>query len=77
MNMQFACSLHSPSDRVLEIGFGHGRTIERLAGVVTDGRVCGIDVSDEMLNLAVRRNRLAITEGRIELRKSRLRLDSI
>ena len=59
-----------PSDRVLEIGFGHGRTIEQLAGVVTDGRVCGIDVSDEMLNLAVRRNRLAITEGRIELRKA-------
>jgi ubiquinone/menaquinone biosynthesis C-methylase UbiE len=59
----------SPSDRVLEVGFGHGRTIERLAGVVNNGRVCGIDASELMLNMAVRRNRRAIAEGRVELRK--------
>jgi SAM-dependent methyltransferase len=59
----------SPSDRVLEVGFGHGRTIERLARVVNNGRVCGIDVSESMLNMAVRRNLRAITEGRVELRK--------
>jgi Phosphorylase superfamily len=38
----------SPFDRVLEVGFGHGRTIERLASVVQYGRVCGIDVSDSI-----------------------------
>ena len=59
----------SPSDLVLEVGFGHGRTIERLASVVNTGRVCGIDVSESMLNMAVRRNRRAIAEGRVELRK--------
>ncbi len=59
----------SPFDRVLEVGFGHGRTIERLAGVVKNGRVCGIDASELMLNMAVRRNRRAIAEGRVELRK--------
>jgi ubiquinone/menaquinone biosynthesis C-methylase UbiE len=59
----------SPSDRVLEIGFGHGRTIERLANVVSKGRVCGIDVSESMLNMATRRNRRAIAEGRVELRR--------
>jgi len=59
----------SPFDRVLEVGFGHGRTIERLASVVDYGRVCGIDVSESMLNMAVRRNRHAIAEGRVDLRK--------
>jgi ubiquinone/menaquinone biosynthesis C-methylase UbiE len=59
----------SPSDRVLEIGFGHGRTIERLAKAVSHGRVCGVDVSESMLNMATRRNRRAIAEGRVELRK--------
>jgi ubiquinone/menaquinone biosynthesis C-methylase UbiE len=57
----------SPSDRVLEVGFGHGRTIERLAGVVNNGRVYGIDASELMLKMAVRRNRRAIAEGRVEL----------
>jgi ubiquinone/menaquinone biosynthesis C-methylase UbiE len=59
----------SPSDRVLEIGFGHGRTIERLAKAVNDGCVCGVDVSESMLNMAIGRNRRAIAEGRVELRK--------
>jgi ubiquinone/menaquinone biosynthesis C-methylase UbiE len=58
----------SSSDRVLEIGFGHGRTIQRLASVVNKGRVCGIDPSESMLNMAVRRNRRAIVEGRVKLR---------
>ena len=53
---------------MLEIGFGHGRTIERLARAVPQGRVCGLDVSREMLDMAVRRNRRAVSEGRIELR---------
>jgi ubiquinone/menaquinone biosynthesis C-methylase UbiE len=59
----------APSDWVLEIGFGHGRTIERLAKTVNRGRVCGVDVSESMLNVAIRRNRRAIDEGRMELRR--------
>jgi ubiquinone/menaquinone biosynthesis C-methylase UbiE len=59
----------SSFDRVLEIGSGHGRTIERVASVVHSGCVCGVDVSESMLNMAVRRNRRAIAEGRVELRK--------
>ena len=60
----------TPSDWVLEIGFGHGRTIERLASAVPQGRVCGLDVSRAMLGMAVRRNRRAVAEGRVELRMS-------
>jgi ubiquinone/menaquinone biosynthesis C-methylase UbiE len=58
----------SRSDRVLEIGFGHGRTIERLAFAVGDGRVCGVDVSEAMLAMARNRNRRGVAEGRIDLR---------
>ena len=36
------------SDRVLEIGFGHGRTVELMAASVPDGHVAGIDVSESM-----------------------------
>ena len=59
----------SPFDRVLEVGFGRGRTIERLAGVVRNGRICGVDASELMVNMAVRRNHHAVAEGRVELRK--------
>jgi SAM-dependent methyltransferase len=58
----------SPTDRVLEIGFGHGRTVERIASFVTDGRVCGLDVSEAMLEMAVRRNRRGVAAGRVDLR---------
>jgi ubiquinone/menaquinone biosynthesis C-methylase UbiE len=60
----------SPSDWVVEIGFGHGRTIEHLAKGVPQGRVCGLDVSRAMLDMAVRRNRRAVAEGRVDLRMS-------
>jgi ubiquinone/menaquinone biosynthesis C-methylase UbiE len=58
----------SPTDWVLEVGFGHGRTIERIASIITSGRVCGLDVSEAMLDMAVRRNGRGIAAGRVDLR---------
>jgi ubiquinone/menaquinone biosynthesis C-methylase UbiE len=58
----------TPSDRVLEVGFGHGRTIERIATIVTDGHVSGIDSSETMTRAATRHNRRAIASGRVDLR---------
>jgi SAM-dependent methyltransferase len=55
------------TDHVLEIGFGHGATIERLSRIVDEGVVAGIDVSDTMLRLASRRNCAAIARGRVQL----------
>src|SRR5688500_20355062 len=40
------------TDRILEVGFGHGATIERLSRIVDEGVVAGIDVSEAMLRLA-------------------------
>jgi ubiquinone/menaquinone biosynthesis C-methylase UbiE len=42
----------APHDSVLEVGCGEGWLARRLAGICTAGGVVGIDVSDEMINLA-------------------------
>lgn len=57
-----------PADRLLEIGFGHGKTIHRAAARLSEGAVTGIDVSETMLRVASRANRDAIREGRVELK---------
>ena len=59
----------APGDRVLEIGFGHGRTIAWLAQRATQGLVAGVDPSDTMLRQASARNRRAITAGRVRLER--------
>jgi ubiquinone/menaquinone biosynthesis C-methylase UbiE len=41
-----------PSDRVLDLGCGTGWASRRMARVVTDGEVVGLDVADEMLRRA-------------------------
>jgi ubiquinone/menaquinone biosynthesis C-methylase UbiE len=58
-----------PHDRVLEIGFGPGVGIELLSGVVSSGRVAGLDVSEEMVEQARLRNVEAIQRGKVELRR--------
>lgn len=55
-----------PDDRVLEIGFGPGTAI-RLAALRA-AHVSGIDVSGEMVQQALRRNRSAVRAGRVDLR---------
>ena len=56
-----------PADRVLEVGFGHGRTIERAASMVPQGLVAGIDTSEEMVQMATRRCRHLIDQNRVRL----------
>lgn len=57
-----------PGDRVLEIGFGPGTEIQRVAQLAKRGFVAGIDPSEVMLRQASRRNHAYIREGRVELR---------
>ncbi len=54
-----------PGDRVLEIGFGHGRTIEHAAASVPLGFIAGIDRSEEMGRMAARRCRHLLRNGRV------------
>jgi ubiquinone/menaquinone biosynthesis C-methylase UbiE len=56
-----------PSDRVLEVGFGHGRTIERIATALGTGFIAGIDLSEEMARMAERRCRRLTRRGKVVL----------
>jgi ubiquinone/menaquinone biosynthesis C-methylase UbiE len=47
----------TPTENVLDVGCGSGWLSRRIAGVVTAGRVVGMDISDEMIRIA-RRNSL-------------------
>jgi ubiquinone/menaquinone biosynthesis C-methylase UbiE len=53
----------------LEIGFGSGADIRRVAERVSVGLVAGIDHSEMMLRQAMRRNAPAIRSQRVELRQ--------
>src|SRR4029434_7121391 len=55
------------ADRVLEIGFGHGQTIERAAEGVPHGSVAGVDHSEAMLHVARRRCAALIASRRVQL----------
>lgn len=57
------------ADHVLEIGFGPGLAIERVARLAPKGHVVGIDHSPLMVELAGRRNRSAIEAGIVELKR--------
>ena len=59
-----------PTDRVLEVGFGNGASIEHLTRLANRGHVAGAEVSETMLDVASRRNAAAIADGRVELRQA-------
>jgi len=56
-----------PTDRVLEIGYGPGLALAKVAERVTAGRIVGLDHSDAMRAMARARNRTAVETGRLEL----------
>lgn len=55
-------------DRVLEVGFGHGRTLQRVAAVAPGAELAGIDVSTEACAIAARSAADLVGQGRLELR---------
>jgi SAM-dependent methyltransferase len=57
-----------PADRVLEIGFGPGKTLELLARRAGDGFVAGIDLSAVMVRQAAWHNQELIRAGRVEVK---------
>ncbi len=57
-----------PSDiDALDIGCGGGKTVKRLAGITTNGKVVGIDYSPDAVEVATKKNRALIDEGRVEI----------
>ena len=57
----------TPTDQVLEIGFGAGRALELLTAQVTQGHIMGVDLSRTMVRAARHRNAQAVNTGQIEL----------
>ncbi len=55
-------------DRVLEIGFGGGYLLGRMAAVVKQGFISGVDISDAMVAVCERRYQSLVRSGRLELR---------
>ncbi|MGD8781372.1 MAG: class I SAM-dependent methyltransferase [Ignavibacteria bacterium] len=56
-----------PDDRILEVGFGPGLSIELLTKQIDSGFIAGIDHSDEMVKYANRKNSQKIKEGKVKL----------
>lgn len=57
-----------PGDRVLDVGCGPGLAVAYAAA--KDSRVVGVDASRTMVRHADRRNRAAIRQGRVEIRRA-------
>lgn len=57
-------------DRILEIGSGTGKFLRETAQLLDTGCIEGIDFSSTMVEMAKRRNRKFIEEGRVSIRQS-------
>lgn len=56
-----------PTDNVIDIGCGHGRSLGELAARVPRGRVAGVDPSQLMADMAVERNRAWVKAYRVDV----------
>jgi SAM-dependent methyltransferase len=56
-------------DTILDVGCGGGRTVSKLAAIATDGKVYGIDYSEESVAASKRSNARGIDIGRVEIRQ--------
>jgi ubiquinone/menaquinone biosynthesis C-methylase UbiE len=55
-------------DTILDVGCGGGRTVHKLADIATEGKVYGIDFSEESVRVSRRTNTRWIKLGRVEIR---------
>lgn len=68
MNAWVASALEvSPSDRVLEVGFGCGYLVQAVAAGLRRGVITGVDASEAMLDQARARNTAGVRDGRVHL----------
>jgi SAM-dependent methyltransferase len=57
----------APTDQVLDFGCGSGTGVREAAKLAVSGHVTGLDVSETVLGLARRRNRVAVRADRVRL----------
>lgn len=59
-----------PVDRVIEVGFGSGRDLQRVAGIASEGLTAGVDHSEVMVRMARTKSMDAILGGRADIRQA-------
>ena len=59
-----------PQFTVLDIGCGGGRTVGKLAALATQGKVHGVDYSEESVRVSRKTNIAFIAAGRVEIRQA-------
>jgi SAM-dependent methyltransferase len=57
-------------DTILDIGCGGGGTVHKLAKIATNGKVYGIDFSDESVMVSRMTNKQFVQMGRVEIQQS-------
>jgi SAM-dependent methyltransferase len=57
----------TPDDHVLEVGFGGGELMVRMASVITSGKIAGADFSNDVVDICTKRFRRLIKAGRVDL----------
>ena len=55
------------ADTILDVGCGGGGTVRKLARVLEEGRVYGIDYSEESVSISTRTNWKLVQEGRVTI----------
>lgn len=58
------------TDRVLDVGTGHGRSLGAISKLANKGVTVGVDTSDVMLSLATKRNKALIRRGLVRVEKA-------
>ena len=56
-----------PNDRIIEIGFGTGNLIKKMAQHINKGFIEGVDLSSTMLSIAQKRNKNSIENGKVKI----------
>ena len=57
-------------DTILDVGCGGGRTVNKLAAIATQGKVYGVDYSEESVAFTKRTNARWIEDDRVEIRQA-------
>src|SRR5271156_362471 len=60
----------APTDTILDLGAGHGRSLSLLARYAHRGAVIGVDPSEVMVRRARQRNKMAIAAGRVRVEQA-------
>ena len=55
------------NDRIIEIGFGTGKLISKIAKNIDSGLIEGVDFSSTMVSIAQKRNKYNVAEGKVKI----------